>query len=100
MTPTITITEEARAFFDRNPDPALRDLVDRSAREYSKFMGGLPLDVHAYADEDSAYVQVSIAVVAPAAPSLRNRLVEFGKEWISRHSREDRRRIGFSIHYV
>ncbi len=100
MTPTITITEEAQAFFARTLDPALRELVDSSARDYSEFMGGLPFEIDAFSDEDSTFVQVYVTVMAPAGESMMPRLVEFSKGWTPRHSREERRRVGFSVHYV
>ena len=100
MVPTITITKEAQAFFARNPDPNLRELVDTSAREYSDFMGGLPFEIDAFSDEDSTFVQVYVTVIAAAGESMMPRLVEFSKGWTPRHSHEERRRISFSVHYV
>lgn len=101
MTPTITITEEAQAFFARNPEPELRKLVDLGIKEYGEFMGGLPVLVDSFDDEESGFSRVSISVEAPAANgSLMGRLMEFGRTWRPRRSRDENRRISFSIRYV
>ena len=100
MTPTITISEEARESLLRQNDPALRELLDEAVRDYSEFWGGLPIEVDAFGDEDSTHVKIYVSVVMdPERGALSERHSEFMRGWRSRRPRETWRRIGFSIHY-
>lgn len=100
MTPTITISDEAREFLRCQNDPALQRLLDEAVREYAEFWNGLPIEVDAFGDEDSGRVQFDVAVVAPATGSAMPQLVEFTAVWRPKHTPEERRIVGFSVHYL
>ena len=100
MTPTITVTDEAQAFFAREPDPALRKLVDQGVSEYGEFWGKLPVVVDALEDPETGREDVCIALEVDATKgSMMERYHVFMNGWRSRHSREEQRAVRFSIRY-
>ena len=102
VTPTITITDEAREYFERNPDPALRDLVDRATREYADWFKEERLLLDTDEDPDTGRVQVLVVAEVPAesAESAMERLTEYMRRWLPAHTREEHRKVGFSVRYV
>ena len=90
METTITVTDEAREFFARNPDPALRDLVDQGVGEYFEFVGGLPVTVDALENPDTGREDVIVLVEVEAEKgSMRARHHELMNGWRDRRSRKE-----------
>ena len=98
---TITVTDEARAFFERNPYPALRALVDAAVGEYGRFMGGLPVIVDALEDPETGGEEVCVFVeVDSAKGSMMGRHHEFMCGWRPRRTLDELRSVRFSYRYL
>lgn len=100
MPTTATMSDEAREFFARNPDPALRALVDQGVEEYGRFMGG-SVWIDALENPETGREEVIAMVEADAsAGSMMARHHEFMNGWRARHPREEWNMVHFSVDYV